>query len=120
MIRFALILVLCAPALATAAPADACGVSGTAYDFAGRPLRAAVVRLTDMQTRSAAFLVTDASAGFAFADLAPGAHYRVDLLSAPTVVTGTHLPTRSILGSAPAVACAAGQSARADVRVQVY
>lgn len=120
MIRFALILVLCAPALAAAAPAAACGVSGTAYDFAGRPLRAAVVRLTDTQTLSAAFLVTDASAGFVFADLAPGAHYRVDLLSAPTVVTGSRLPTRSIVGMSPAFACMAGSAARADVRVQVY
>ena len=119
MIRLALILVLCAPALAAAAPANACGVSGTAYDFAGRPLRAAVVRLTDTQTRSAAFLVTDASAGFAFADLAPGARYRVDLLSAPTVVTGSRLPTRSIVGISSAFTCMAGSTARADVRMQV-
>ena len=120
MIRFALILVLCAPALAAAASPDACSVSGTAYDFSGRPLRAAVVRLTDMQTQRAAFLVTDARAGFAFADLAPGAHYRVDLLSPPAVVTGTHLPTRSIVGMSPAFTCMAVSAARADVRVQVY
>ncbi|HEY7872759.1 MAG TPA: carboxypeptidase-like regulatory domain-containing protein [Rudaea sp.] len=121
MIRLALILVLSAPALlATAAPANACDVSGTAYDFAGHPLRAAVVRLTDTQTRSAAFLVTDASAGFAFADLAPGARYRVDLLSAPTVVTGSRLPTRSIVGMSSAFTCMAGSTVRADVRMQVY
>jgi hypothetical protein len=119
MIRFALILVLCAPALA-AAPANACSVSGTAYDFAGRPLRDAVVRLTDTRGQSAAFLVTDAQAGFAFADLAPDAHYRIDLLSAPTIVTGSRLPTRSILGMSPAFACMAGSTAHADVRVQVY
>lgn len=118
MTRFALILVLCAPTLA-AASADTCNVSGTAYDFGGRPLRNAVVRLTDTQTQRAAFLVTDAQAGFAFADLAPGAHYRVDLLSAPTVVTGTHLPTRSIVGKSSAFACITGNAARADVRAQV-
>lgn len=120
MTRFALLLVLCAPALAAAAPADACSVSGTAYDFGGRPLRNAVVRLTDVQTQRAAFLVTDVRAGFAFADLAPGSHYRVDLISAPAVVTGTHLPTRSILGMSSAFACMAGNTAHADVRAQVY
>lgn len=119
MIRFALILFLCAPVLAVAAPVDACSVSGTAYDFSGRPLRAAVVRLTDGQTQRTAFLVTDARAGFAFADLAPGAHYRVDLLSAPTVVTGTHLPTRSIIGMSSTFDCSAGQLAHTDVRMQV-
>lgn len=117
MIRFALILILCAPALA--APAHVCSVSGTAYDLAGRPLRDAVVRLTDTRSQSAAFLVTDAQAGFAFADLAPDGHYRIDLLSAPTVVTGSRLPTRSILGMSPAFACMAGNTAHADVRVQV-
>jgi len=120
MIRFALILVLCAPALAAAAPADDCGVSGTAYDFAGRPLRAAVVRLTDTQTQRAAFIVTDASAAFVFADLAPGARYRVDLLSEPTVVTGSRLPTRSIVGMSSAFTCMAGSTARTDVRAQIY
>ena len=119
MIRFALILVLCAPALAAAASPDACSVSGTAYDFSGRPLRAAVVRLTDTQSQRAEFLATDAHAGYVFADLAPGARYRLDLLSTPTVVTGTHLPTRSVVGMSSAFACAAGQTARADVRVQV-
>lgn len=118
MIRFALILVLCAPALA-AARADACSVSGTAYDYSGHPLRAAVVRLTDTQSWRTAFLVTDAQAGFAFADLAPGARYRVDVLSAPAVVTGTHLPTRSIVGMSSAFTCLAGSTARADVRVQI-
>jgi hypothetical protein len=118
MIRPILLVLLCVPAAAVAA-ADTCSVTGTAYDFGGHPLRAAVVRLTDTQTQHAAFAFTDARAGFDFAALSPGASYRVDLLSAPTVVTGTHLPTRSIVGTAPAVACAAGQMARADVRVQV-
>lgn len=118
MIRPILILVLCAPAAAIAAT-DTCRVSGTAYDFGGHPLRAAVVRLTDTQSQRAEFLATDAHAGYVFADLAPGARYRLDLLSTPTVVTGTHLPTRSVVGMSSAFACAAGQTARADVRVQV-
>ncbi|MBS0570992.1 MAG: carboxypeptidase regulatory-like domain-containing protein [Proteobacteria bacterium] len=118
MTRLSLILILAAFPLGALAQST-CSVSGTAYDFQGRPLKDAVVRLTDTRTRHAAFLVTDARAGYAFADLAPGAHYRVDLLSAPTVVTGTHLPTRSIVGMSSAVACSAGQLARADVRTQV-
>lgn len=117
MIRLAVILVLCVPALAAA---NTCSVSGTAYGYHGQPLRAAVVRLTDTHSQRAEFLATDASAGFAFADLAPGARYRVDLLSAPTAVTGSRLPTRSIVGMSPAFACTAGESARADVRAQVY
>lgn len=118
MIRPILILVLCAPAAAIAAP-DTCSVSGTAYDFSGHPLRAAVVRLTDTQSQRAEFLATDAHAGYVFADLAPGSSYRLDLIGPPTVVTGTHLPTRSIVGMSSAFACAAGESARADVRVQI-
>ena len=117
MIRLAVILVLCVPALAAA---NTCSVSGTAYGYHGQPLRAAVVRLTDTQNQNAAFFVTDASAGFAFADLAPGARYRVDLLSAPTVVTGSRLPTRSIVGMSPAFTCMTGSTAHADVRAQVY
>ena len=34
-------------------------------------------------------------------------------------VTGSHVPTRSVLGTAPAFACGAGQRVRADVRVEV-
>lgn len=117
MIRLAMILVLCVPAIAAA---NTCSVSGTAYGYHGQPLRAAVVRLTDTHTQSTAFLVTNASAGFAFADLAPGTRYRVDLLSAPTAVTGSRLPTRSIVGMSPAFTCVAGNTARADVRAQVY
>ncbi|MHB8679629.1 MAG: peptidase associated/transthyretin-like domain-containing protein [Rudaea sp.] len=118
MIRPILILVLCAPAAAFAAT-DACRVSGTAYDFGGHPLHAAVVRLTDMQSQRTELLATDAHADYVFADLAPGARYRLDLLSTPTVVTGTHVPTRSVVGRSSAFACAAGQGARADVHAQV-
>ena len=72
------------------------------------------------QCAGAAFIVTDASAAFVFADLAPGARYRVDLLSEPTVVTGSRLPTRSIVGMSSAFTCMAGSTARTDVRAQVY
>lgn len=119
MIRPILILVLCAPTVAAVAATGTCSVSGTAYDFGGRPLRAAVVRLIDTQSQRAELLATDAHADYVFADLAPGARYQLDLLSVPTVVTGTHLPTRSVVGKSSAFACAAGQTARDDVRVQV-
>ena len=118
MIRCSLMLVLVASPLAAYA-ADTCSVSGTAYDFSGHPLRAAVVRLTDTQSQRAEFLTIDAHASYVFADLAPGARYRLDLLGTPTVVTGTHLPTRSIVGMSSAFTCMAGSVARADVRVQV-
>ncbi|MGH8042454.1 MAG: hypothetical protein ACREPN_10460 [Rudaea sp.] len=119
MIRYLLALVLSVPALAAFAAADSCSVSGTAFDFGGRPQRAAVVRLLDMQTRQAAFAAANAHAGYVFADLTPGVQYRLDLLGAPIAVTGTHLPTRSIIGMSPAFACSDGQRARADVRAAV-
>src|SRR5689334_24416400 len=95
MYRFALALVLSLPALALA---DSCSVSGTAYDMHGKPTRG-VVRLIDMRTQESAFSVTDANAAFSFnAAFHNGGPYRVDLISEPNVVTGSHIPTRSILG----------------------
>ena len=118
MIRLSLLPILAAiPIAATAA--NTCNISGAAYDYHGKPLPSAVVRLIDTRTQQAEFLSADAQAAFRFTDLAPGASYRLDLISPPTVVTGTHLPTRSILGISPAFACAAGESTRANVRVQV-
>lgn len=100
--------------------ASTCSISGTAYDAAGNPLRG-VVRLVDRHTHQAEFRQTDGRAGFTFANLtadSSGGRYQLDVLSPPTVVTGTRIPTRSILGIAPRFVCAAGSTARADVRVQ--
>ncbi len=119
MIRYLLALVLSVPALAAFAAADTCSVYGTAFDYHGRPQSTAVVRLLDTQTRQVAFLAANVHAGYMFAELTPGVQYRLDLLGAPIVVTGTHLPTRSIIGMSPAFACSGGQRARADVHAAV-
>lgn len=121
MNRFTLALILSTTAVSAHAAADTCSVTGTAYDAAGRPLRAAVVRLVDLQTRRAAFSAADAHAAFAFDSVASAdmGRYRLDVLSAPTVVTGSKIPTRSVLGMSALFACAAGQLAHEDVRVQV-
>jgi hypothetical protein len=117
MYRFALALVLSTPAFA--ALADTCSVSGTAYDSSGKPMRA-VVRLVDLQTQQAAFSATDEHAVFNVAlPGASGSHYRLDVVSPPTVVTGTHIPTRSILGMSDSFACGGGQLAHQDVHAQV-
>jgi hypothetical protein len=117
MTRLSLILILAAFPLGALAN-DICSIAGTAFDPHGRPLKDAVVRLTDTRSGRAEFLLTDAHAGFEFSSVAAGADYRVDLISPPTRVTGSHLPTRSILGMSDAVACTAGQLARADVHTQ--
>ncbi|KRE87523.1 hypothetical protein ASG75_05210 [Rhodanobacter sp. Soil772] len=122
MIRPVLIALLATLALDAQAAPDTCHIRGTAYDYTGHPLPTAVIRLVDQQTHQVAYRAADADAAFAFADLpvdASGQRYRLDVLSPATVVTGTHIPTRSVLGIAPAFACGAGQSVRADVRVEV-
>ncbi|GAA0716849.1 hypothetical protein [Dokdonella soli] len=121
MIRFALALALSIPAFSALAATDDCKVTGTAYDAAGRPLRGAVVRLVDLQTRQAAFLDADTHAAFAFDRVASAgvSRYRLDVLSPPTVVTGSHIPTRSVLGMSPTFACESGNLAHQDVRVQI-
>ena len=122
MIRLVLIALLATFALDAQASSDTCRIGGTAYDFTGRPLPAAVVRLIDQQTQQTVYRETDTNATFAFADLPAdtnGQRYRLDVLSPAVVVTGTHIRTRSVLGIAPAFACGAGQSALADVRVEV-
>jgi hypothetical protein len=114
MIRIALFLLLATPAIAAA---DAgCSVSGTAYASDGRPLDAAVVRLTDLDTRASVFGAAGRDASFAFVAPAAGGRYRLDLLGAPTRVTGSHIPVRSVLGRSPPFACLAGQPAHQDVR----
>jgi hypothetical protein len=118
MYRFALALVLSTQAVAAVA-AGSCSVAGKAYDFNGRPMRDAVLRLTDLQTGQTAFRAANADADFVFSGLPDNnGRYRIDVLSPPTVVTGTRIPTRSILGMTSDFACAA--SAHQDVRAQVY
>lgn len=118
MNRLCLLLVLAAFPLAAGA-SNTCRVSGTAYDFHGKPLPSAVVRLLDTRSQQSQFRSVDANAGFDFTGIAADSDYRVDVLSTPARVTGTHIPTRSILGMSERFACTAGQLARQDVRVQV-
>ena len=119
MYRFALALALATSALPAFAAGGGCNISGKAYDYDGRPLPNAVVRRIDLQTNQSAYAAVGPDASFAFHDL-NAVEYRLDLLSPPTVVTGTMLPTRSIWGMSQAFACNAGQSAVQDVRAQVY
>jgi hypothetical protein len=115
MYRFALALVLAAPALACA---DSCRVSGTAYDMHGKPVRG-VVRLIDLHTQQAALSTTDANAGFSFAAALPGdGPYRLDLISEPNRVTGSRIPTRSIVGMSENFDCRSAL-AHEDVHAQV-
>ena len=117
MYRFALALVLSTQAAAAFA-AGACSVSGKAYDFQGRPLPGSVVRLLDLQSGHAAFAAVDAGAGYTFSGLG-GSSYRIDVLSSPAKVTGTLLPTRSILGMSNEFSCSTGM-AHQDVKVQLF
>lgn len=121
MMRFALILILWTPTFSALAATDVCSVAGTAYDAAGKPLRTAVVRLVDLQTLRSEFSTADAHAGFTFSGVtaADTGRYRLDVLSAPTEVTGSHIRTRSVLGKSANFACGTGQLAHQDVRVQV-
>jgi hypothetical protein len=115
MPRLVLALVFFAPALALAGP---CNVSGTAYDVHGKPMRG-LVRLIDLQTQQTAFSTTDANAAFTFdAALPNSGPYRLDLISAPTRVTGSRIPTRSIIGMSDSFSCGA-QLAHQDVHAQV-
>lgn len=120
MTRFVLVLVLATPAYSAFAATDACSVAGTAYDAAGKPLQSAVVRLVDLQTRQTAFSAADAHAGFTFTDVAAADtdRYRLDVLSGPTQVTGSHIRTRSVLGTSASFACGTGERTRQDVHVQ--
>jgi len=119
MYRVALAVVLSTQAAAALA-AGACSITGTAFDASGRPARDAVVRLTDLQTRQVAYSAADANAAFLFTGLDSGGsgRYRIELISAPTIVTGTKIPTRSIVGTTREFGCTSG--ARQDVRAQVY
>jgi hypothetical protein len=115
MYRSVLALVLFA-ACASAAAQD-CNVAGKAYDLAGRPMRASLVRLTNLETRHSSVSATDANAEFRFNG--GGGQYRLDLLSTPTAVTGSHIPTSAVLGMSGDFSCRGG-SEHQDVHAQVY
>lgn len=122
MNRLVLAALIVTLALDAQASSDTCRITGTAYDYSGRPLPAAVIRLIDRQTREAEYRAVDATAAFAFTDVASdasGQRYRLDVLSPAVVVTGTHIRTRSVLGIAPAFTCVAAQNSRVDVKVEV-
>jgi len=79
------------------AAAQSCTVSGTALDTAGKPQPNAVVRLTNQQTHQSSYGFTDASATFTLPGEV-GQEYRLDILGPPYRVTGSHIPTRSVVG----------------------
>ncbi|HEX4479930.1 MAG TPA: hypothetical protein VH082_03920 [Rudaea sp.] len=96
--------------------AHACSVSGTAFTPDGKKMSGAVVRLIDLDSpHSAVFTTTDSNATYAFNGASSGQRMRVDLISMPTVVTGSHLPTRSIIGESETFACSNAQTMQ-DVR----
>lgn len=117
MKRSALVVVIAS--LLAAQAAGACGVTGNALNRAGQPLEWAVVRLVDLDSQRETFGYANGNNGFSLDnDGAPGQHVRVDLLGKPTVVTGSRIPTRSIIGQSDVFACTAGQ-AHQDVRAQI-
>jgi len=121
MKHFVLFLGLLLPMHAAFGTAPDCRVTGVAFDASGKPLPG-IVRLVDRNTHVTTYRETNDRAEFTFANLpadSSGSRYQIDLLSAPTVVTGTHIPTRSIVGRVPGFVCAAGQTARANIRIQV-
>ena len=119
MKRLALFVALSSQAAAVLAAGGPCSVAGTAFDASGQPMRDAVVRLVDLDTHRASFVAVDTSAMFTFDGVPDAGRYRLDVLSVPTIVTGTKIPTRSILGMSPSFGCS-GTAMRQDVRAQIY
>lgn len=114
MSRLVFAVILAAAPLA--AVAAECRVSGTVYNADGKPMRA-VVRLINVDSGRAVFGTTDARAAFSLGASGSG-DFRLDLISAPTLVTGSHLRTRSILGQSPRFACRRDAAVQQDVREQ--
>jgi hypothetical protein len=106
------VLTLLLSTTCVAAYAGNCSVAGTAYDTSGKPLQNAVVRLVDEQTHQASFSATGADAAFQFSAL-DGQAYRLDMLGPEIKVTGSHIPTRSVMGMTSQFTCRSG--ARQDV-----
>jgi hypothetical protein len=99
------------------AAAQDCSVAGKALGTNGKPMHAAVVRLTNLDTRHSSISAADANADFRVSS-GGGGQYRLDLLSPPTRVTGSLIPTSSVIGSTTDFSCSGG-SERQDVRAQV-
>jgi hypothetical protein len=114
MSRLVFAAILAASPLAALA-AD-CRVSGTVYNAVGKPMRG-VVRVVDVDSGRAVFGATDAKAAYSL-DVSGSGNYRLDLISAPTKVTGSHLRTRSILGQSPRFGCGRDSAVQQDVREQ--
>jgi hypothetical protein len=114
---YRLIFALALSASCAVAAAQDCSVAGKAYDAAGRPMRASVVRLINLETRQSTLGATDANADFRVS-ASGGGQYRLDLLSPPTAVTGSHIPTRSVLGVSADFSCRGGVENQ-DIRAQV-
>jgi hypothetical protein len=106
------VLALLLSTTCAAAYAGSCSVAGTAYDTGGKPLQNAIVRLVDEQTHQASFNSTGVDAAFQFSGLE--GQYRLDVLGPSTRVTGSLIPTRSVLGAAE-FGCRSGQAQRQDV-----
>jgi len=92
-----------------AAQAQACSVSGTAFTPHGKKMSWAVVRLIDLDANSAVYTTADENAAFSFNGASSGQRMRIDIISPPTVVTGSHVPTRSIMGQSETFSCANSQ-----------
>jgi hypothetical protein len=102
--------------LLIAGQAQACSVSGTAFTPNGKKMAWAVVRLIDLDApHSAVYTTADENASFAFNGASSGQRMRLDIISPPTVVTGSHVPTRSIMGQSETFSCANSQMMQ-DVR----
>lgn len=93
-----------------AAQAQACSVSGTAFTPHGKKMSWAVVRLIDLDApNSAVYTTADENAAFSFNGASSGQRMRLDIISPPTVVTGSHVPTRSVMGQSETFSCANSQ-----------
>ena len=81
------------------AAAQSCSVAGTAFDLRGQPQRNAIVRLVNQQTHQVSYGFTDENAAFQL-PAESGQSYRLDMLGPAYKVTGSLIPTRSVVGSA--------------------
>ena len=99
--------------------APACEVTGTAFTLSGKPLNDAAVRLVDLDSQRSLYGYSGSNAAFDIdADGSMSQRMRLDVLSPPTQVTGTHIRTRSIIGQSAEFSCGSGQIHQ-DVHVAV-
>jgi hypothetical protein len=90
------------------ASAQDCSVAGKALGTDGKPMHAAYVRLTNLDTRQSSVSAADANADFHVSGGGDG-QYRLDLLSPPTRVTGSLIFTRSVIGTTTDFSCRGGE-----------